>query len=120
LPAVNTLLLLEAGGEQTLSDKRSVSLAMKSLKESLECFEKHLKLRNFVQGYQMTLADIYLAMTLSEVLFMDKKNQAFDIKQRDKTIPNVTRFCTLIFDMISHNPNLAVGQENIKEESKSK
>ena len=69
----------------------------------------------------MTLADIYLAMTLSEVLFKEKgKNQAFDLKQRDKTIPNVTRFCTLIFDMISHNPNDSVGPENIKEESKSK
>jgi hypothetical protein len=29
----------------------------------------------------MTLADIYLAMTLSEVLFKEKgKNQAFDLK----------------------------------------
>ena len=51
LPAVNTLLLLEAGGEAALADKRSVSIGMKALIVSLECFEKHLKLRNFVHGY---------------------------------------------------------------------
>jgi hypothetical protein len=36
-------------------------------KESLlyrEIFEKHLKLRNFVVGYQLTLADVYLISVL--------------------------------------------------------
>lgn len=53
-------------------------------------FEKHFKLRNFLVGYQLTLADVYLVAVLISPfqLFIDEKT-------RKDTFPNITRFMTL-------------------------
>ena len=52
--------------------------------------EKHLLIRNFLVGYQLTLADVYLVAVLISPyqLFIDEKT-------RKATFPNITRFMTL-------------------------
>ena len=53
-------------------------------------FEQHFKLRNFLVGYQLTLADVYLLAVLIAPfqLFIDEKT-------RKSTFPNLTRYMTL-------------------------
>lgn len=53
-------------------------------------FEQHFKLRNFLVGYQLTLADVYLLAVLIAPfqLFIDEK-------VRKSTFPNLTRYMTL-------------------------
>ena len=46
------------------SEIRSFSQQSGLLRSNLETFEKHLKLRNFLVGYKMTLADVYLTAVL--------------------------------------------------------
>jgi glutathione S-transferase len=60
------------------------------LKENLLIFEKHFKLKNYLVGYKLTLADVYLVAVLIAPyqLLLDKK-------MRDQTLPNLTRFLTL-------------------------
>jgi len=50
-PAARSVMALAEGAPGTLEDKRLVSITGKDLKTQLECFEKHLKLRNFIHGY---------------------------------------------------------------------
>jgi hypothetical protein len=56
----------------------------------LAIFEQHFKLRNFLVGYQLTLADVYLLAVLISPfqLFIDEKT-------RKGTFPNLTRYMTL-------------------------
>lgn len=46
------------------SDPKSFNIGLANLKKNLEVFEKHLKLRNFLVGYSLTLADIVLVCDL--------------------------------------------------------
>jgi glutathionyl-hydroquinone reductase len=43
---------------------KSFSIALNNLKKSLVPIEKHLKLRNFLVGYSLTLADVTLLVNL--------------------------------------------------------
>lgn len=60
---------LARGPAEGIADKRAVSLEVKQFRETLKCLEEHLKMRNFVVGYQMTLADVYLAVVAGQALF---------------------------------------------------
>jgi len=62
--------------------------------KELAPLEKHLTLRNFLVGYNLTLADVILVFALSQAL------QFFiDHATRHKTFPNLTRYCNLILQM---------------------
>lgn len=52
--------------------------------------EKHLKIRNFLVGHQMTLADVYLT-----ALMIQPYQLMFEKKVRDQTLPNLTRYVNL-------------------------
>jgi len=43
---------------------RSFSIALNQFKKNLAPFEKHLKLRNFLVGHSLTLADVTLLVNL--------------------------------------------------------
>jgi len=76
------------------SDVKSFSIALNELKATLTSVEQHLRLRNFLVGHQLTLADALLVSTVSECfeLVLDKKG-------RDGTLPNLARYTTLILRM---------------------
>jgi len=46
------------------SEIRQFSQQCGQFRDSLMIFEKHFKLRNFLVGYQLTLADVYLVAVL--------------------------------------------------------
>lgn len=46
------------------ADPKYFSLALNQFKASLDLFNSHLKLRNYLVGYQLTLADVYLVISL--------------------------------------------------------
>ena len=52
--------------------------------------EKHLKLRNFLVGHQLSLADVYLTAVLLPVF-----EKVLDKKMRTNHLPNLTRAVTL-------------------------
>lgn len=56
-------------------------------------FEKHLKLRNFLVGYSLTLADVTLVVALLTPL-----QTVLDQTFRKDSIPNVTRYVQLILE----------------------
>jgi hypothetical protein len=74
----------------------------------------------------MTLADVYLAITISDALFSDKGRLIYDTKVRDKDLPNLSRYTTLIYEMIGHIPHKEENQEqkivelDMHEEEKKK
>lgn len=72
------------------SEIRQFSQQCGQFRESLAIFEQHFKLRNFLVGYQLTLADVYLLAVLIAPfqLFIDEKT-------RKSTFPNLTRYMTL-------------------------
>jgi hypothetical protein len=55
-------------------------------------FNSHLKLRNYLVGYQLTLADVYLVISLIAPLqtLLDKKYR--------ETVPNLMRFVNLLLE----------------------
>ena len=59
------------------SEIRQFSKSLSAFKQNLALFEKHLKLRNYLVGYQLTLADVYLIVNLIAPyqLFIDKKTR---------------------------------------------
>lgn len=93
----------------------------------MELFEKHFKLRNYLVGYKLTLADIYLTAVL-----LAPYQLVIDKKQRDSQLPNLTRFMTLnlqlrhirlafgkiIFCQKGINPNFDLKIEKQKPEKK--
>jgi elongation factor 1-gamma len=91
LPLANQLSQQVFGHEPT-SDMKSYSILLNSFKKTLLPLEKHLKLRNFLVGYSLTLADVTLAVALLTPL-----QTIFDQQYR-KEIPNLTRFCQLILE----------------------
>jgi len=58
----------------------------------LKVFEAHLKMRNFLVGYQMTLADVVLAIT-SWGLF---EGGLIDVEVRKEQLPVLDRFTKVI------------------------
>lgn len=89
-PLANQVTQQVFGHDQT--DMKSFSILLNQFKKSLLPFEKHLKLRNFLVGYSLTLADVTLVVALLTPL-----QTVFDQQYR-KEIPNLTRFCQLILD----------------------
>jgi glutathione S-transferase len=72
---------------------KGYSILLNSFKKSLTPFEKHLKLRNFLVGYSLTLADVTLVVTLLTPL-----QTVLDAQFRKDSLPNLTRFCTIILE----------------------
>ena len=72
------------------SEIRSFSQQSGQLRSSLEVFDKHLKLRNFLVGYKMTLADVYLTAVLIAPFQL-----MLDDKMRKQQLPNLTRYMSL-------------------------
>lgn len=72
------------------SEIKKFSQQTNQLKENLLLFDKHFKLRNYLVGYKLTLADVYLVACLIAPfqLLLDKK-------LRDQSLPNLTRYMTL-------------------------
>ncbi len=61
-PLSNEIAQQVFGHEAT--DMRAFSIALNKFKKTLAPFEKHLKLRNFLVGYSLTLADVTLVVSL--------------------------------------------------------
>ena len=59
------------------SDPRTFANSLNDLKQALQALDAHLALRNFLVGYQMSLADALLVSTLSLCfeLVLDKKTR---------------------------------------------
>ena len=79
---------------RTPCDQRSFSVALNELKTSLQCIEQHLRLRNFLVGYQLTLADAFLVATVAVCFEL-----VFDKKIRKQTLPNLARYTSILLQM---------------------
>eukprot|EP00347_Sterkiella_histriomuscorum_P012730 403367437 len=75
------------------SDPKTFSLILNQLKTTLKVFESQLKLKNFLVGYQMTLADVALVSSLVVPL-----QTVLDAGYRKDTIPNLSRYAQIILD----------------------
>lgn len=75
------------------SDPKSFNIGLANLKKNLEVFEKHLKLRNFLVGYSLTLADVVLVCDLIQPMQV-----LLDAAFRKDSIPNLTRYCANILN----------------------
>lgn len=71
------------------SEITQFSMQLTAFKNSLKTFDEHLKLRNYLVGYSMTLADVYLLTVL-----ISPYQLVLDKKSRD-SLPSLTRFVTL-------------------------
>ena len=76
------------------SDQRSFSIAWTELKTNLASVEQHLRLRNFLVGHQLSMADALLVSIVSECFEL-----VLDKKARDGTVPNLARYTNLILKM---------------------
>lgn len=72
---------------------RAFSIALNKFKKTLVPFEKHLKLRNFLIGYSLTLADVTLVVSLITPL-----QTVLDQQYRKDSLPNLTRYCKVILE----------------------
>ena len=64
VPAVERLVAQCNGTAKTQMDMRAYSIATGELKVALAQMEQHLKLRNFLVGHSITLADVLLVSLL--------------------------------------------------------
>jgi len=79
---------------QNLADQRTYGMGMKELRKHLEALDSHLKLRNFLVGYQMTIADVFIAINLI-LPFQLILDQDF----RKNGAPNLSRFMKIVLEM---------------------
>jgi glutathione S-transferase len=70
---------------------KTFSIALNSFKKTLLPLEKHLRLRNFLVGYSLTLADVTLIASLVIPL-----QTVLDQQYRKDTIPNLSRYSEII------------------------
>ena len=70
---------------------KTFSIALNSFKKTLLPLEKHLRLRNFLVGYSLTLADVTLIASLITPL-----QTVLDQQYRKDTIPNLSRYSEII------------------------
>ena len=70
---------------------KNFSIALNSFKKTLLPLEKHLRLRNFLVGYSLTLADVTLIASLVNPL-----QTVLDQQYRKDTIPNLSRYSEII------------------------
>lgn len=71
-------------------DIKNFSIALTELKNALANLENHLKLRFYLVGHSLTLADIFLLSVLAQAFTL-----AVDKKTRDSLFPNLNRYATL-------------------------
>jgi elongation factor 1-gamma len=88
LPLLDSLIAKIMGLQA--SEVKAFSQEVIRFKQSLAFIDKHLLLRNFLVGHQMTLADVFLT-----VLMIEPYQLIFDKKTRDHQLPNLTRFMSL-------------------------
>ena len=69
------------------SDQKLYSISVNELKTTLTNIEQHLRLRNFLVGHQLTLADALLVSILSVCFEL-----VFDKKTRKASLPFVSRY----------------------------
>jgi elongation factor 1-gamma len=72
---------------------RSFSIGLNQFKKNLAPFEKHLKLRNFLVGHSLTLADVTLLVNLITPL-----QTVLDLQFRKDSLPNLSRYASLILE----------------------
>jgi elongation factor 1-gamma len=72
---------------------KTFGIALNNLKKSLAPIEKHLKLRNFLVGHSLTLADVALVANLVTPL-----QTVLDQQYRKEAIPSLTRYCQIILE----------------------
>jgi len=66
-------------------------MAQTDLRNSLTSIEAHLRLRNFLVGHSLSLADVVLVGMLTQAF-----NIAVDKKSRDANMPNLQRYVSLV------------------------
>jgi len=110
LPATNKLLsILKNEQDPAWKEERLMGIATKEFREALEPLKVHLKLRNFLEGYNMTFADIWLAVVSSQILLnekamKDKKEGGIFDKKSAAAFEDLVRFSQIIFGLINVNP----------------
>jgi len=72
---------------------KTFSITLNQFKKTLAPFEKHLKLRNFLVGYALTLADVTLVVNLITPL-----QTVLDQQFRKDSLPNLSRYCQVILE----------------------
>lgn len=78
------------GTAKVQMDIKNFSIALTELKNSFANLENHLKLRFYLVGHSLTLADVLLVSVLAQTFSL-----AIDKKTRDTQLPNLTRYVTL-------------------------
>lgn len=94
VPAAQRVISQCNGLSKEKMDQRGFSIALGELKSALANIENHLKLRNFLVGHSLTLADALLINQLQNAFTL-----AVDKKTRESALPNITRYTTLILEM---------------------
>ena len=69
-------------------------MAVTELRNALAPIEQHLRLRNFLVGYQLTLADVLLVSVVAVCFEL-----VFDKKTRKSTLPNLARYAQILLAM---------------------
>ena len=72
------------------TDIRSFSQELGSFRDGLNKIEEHFLFRNFLVGYSLTLADVYLVHALANPF-----RHLFEKKTRLNKVPNLSRYMTL-------------------------
>ena len=67
----------------------------------LEKVEVHLRLRNFLTGHAITIADVFMAIVVSEILWSATANKFIDKHFVQANLPNLNRFATIVFERAS-------------------
>lgn len=78
------------GTAKVQMDVKNFSITLTELKNALANLENHLKLRFYLVGHSLTLADVFLVSILTQAFTL-----AIDKKTRDAHFPNLTRYVTL-------------------------
>lgn len=84
VPAARKVIAQCNGLNKPSMDLRQFSMASTDLKNALASIEAHLKLRNFLVGHSLSLADVVLVGLLVCAFSL-----AVDKKSRDASLPNL-------------------------------
>ena len=90
VPAAQRVIAQCDGTAKVQMDVKNFSIALTELKNALANLENHLKLRFYLVGHSLTLADVFLVSVLVQTFSL-----AIDKKTRDALLPNLTRYVTL-------------------------
>jgi glutathione S-transferase len=77
VPAAQRVLTQCDGTAKVQMDVKNFSIALTELKNALTNLENHLKLRFYLVGHSLTLADVFLVSVLAQTftLAIDKKTR---------------------------------------------